>query len=390
MFRLRHLGALSALGLATVVAPSCAASSGGVVPGTWRTLPRAPIALIDQGPVSVWTGKQLIVFGRVTTSVRGEPARVYVGAAYTPATGVWRRLPSPPKSVSGIYGYNAVWTGKEMLVWGQGIGVGFDPAANRWRLLPRSPMDGAALVVWTGRELVGWGGGCCGDAWSNGAAYNPTTNRWRTLAPSPLHGAQSPLGAWTGRELIILVGGNDPASGKPWPASLARAAAYNPTTDSWRRIALPPATRDGATVVWDGREILLVGGYLRTSPSPLPWKLARTLFAYDPAANRWRRLAAMPSARRDFAAVWTGTRLIVWAGNTDPGGGAPTKLESPPHGFAYSPASDRWSALPQAPLRGRLDPTAVWSGRSLIVWGGGGLPDYRSFTDGALFTPATP
>jgi N-acetylneuraminic acid mutarotase len=389
---LRHLAALFALGLVVMVAPVSAVSSGSVLPGSWHVLPRAPIGLIDQSPVSVWAGRQLMVFGRVTTSLRGEPKRVYVGAAYSPSSRSWRRLPSPPKSADGIYGYNAVWTGKEMLVWGQGIGIAFDPARNRWRQLPASPMDGAALVVWTGRELIGWGGGCCGDAWSNGAAYNPATNSWRTLPDSPLHGAQGPVGAWTGRELVILVGGTDPASGKPWPASLARAAAYNPKTNTWRRIALPPATRDGATAIWDGRDLLLIGGYLRSSPSPLPWKLARTLYAYDPTTNHWRQLAAMPSARRDFATVWTGKQLLVWAGTTDPGGGGPlTKPESPPRGFAYSPMADRWSALPNAPLRGRMDPTAVWTGRSLIVWGGGvPLPPYRSFTDGALFTPVGP
>jgi hypothetical protein len=99
----------------------------------------------------------------------------------------------------------------------------------------------------------------------------------------------------------------------------------------------------------------------------------------------------MPSARRDFAAVWTGAQVLVWGGTTNSGGGPPTKPESPPRGYAYSPTTGRWSTLPQAPLRGRMDPTAVWTGRSLLVWGGGTqLPPYRSFTDGARFTPAAP
>jgi len=392
MVGLRQLGALLAAGLVATTGSACAVSGGDVVTGAWRVLPRAPIVRIDQNPVSVWTGKQVIVFGRVSVEFgTPEGGRTYVAAAYDPASNAWHRLPSPPKSVDGVYGYAAVWTGKEMLVWGQGIGAAFDPATDRWRLLPDSPMDGAGLVVWTGREMIGWGGGCCGDAWSNGAAYNPATNTWRTLAPSPLHGAQHPVGGWTGRELVILVGGNNPDSGRPWPASLARAAAYNPATDTWRRIAEPPATRDDATAVGDGHDLLLVGGYSRYAPSPPPWKLARTLFAYDPATDRWRRLAALPSARRDFAAVWTGKRLLVWAGTTDPGGGAPTEPESSPRGFAYDPENDRWSALPQAPLHGRMDPTAVWTGRSLVVWGGEtALLPYRGSTDGARFAPATP
>lgn len=89
--------------------------------------------------------------------------------------------------------------------------------------------------------MIGWGGGCRGDAFPDGAAYNPAANSWHTLARSPLAGSQSPQGAWTGRELIIFVGGTDP-DGNAWPARLARAAAYSPATDTWRRIAPPHAS----------------------------------------------------------------------------------------------------------------------------------------------------
>jgi hypothetical protein len=36
----------------------------------------------------------------------------------------------------------------------------------------------------------------------------------------------------------------------------------------------------------------------------------------------------------------------------------------------YNPATNRWSALPESPLHGRQFPTAVWTGRQMIVWGG--------------------
>ena len=248
--------------------------------------------------------------------------------------GSWRRLPVAPISPDWNY-RTSVWTGKEMLVWGQGTRESFNPVTNTWRRLPGSRLlsihDGFGAVVWTGRELIGWGGGCCGDAFSDGAAYNPTTNSWRKLSRSPLAPSQGPLGAWTGRELIILVGDTNP-DGKPWPAQLARAAAYNPVTDTWRRIAKLPAPRGGSTAVWDGRELLVIGG----APAPR--------------------------------------------------GGNPAPLTKV--GFAYDPKLDRWSRLPAAPLRGRLDPTAVWTGRTLIVWGGTtGRPPYRGFADGAVLTP---
>jgi N-acetylneuraminic acid mutarotase len=364
-----------ALALALVIAPAAVASAGATtsrpLAGSWRLLPKAPIVPNDGGVASVWTGRQMVVFGRSATIKQGAHFnRRSVAAAYDPASNAWRRL-TPPGPTSGFMDDDAVWTGKEVLVWGAGTRQAYNPRTNRWRRLPTSPLlsihDGYGIVVWTGRELIGWGGGCCGDAFSDGVAYNPTTNRWRALAPTPLAGGHA-LGAWTGHELVLFVGNLNPDTGKPWPPRLARAAAYDPATNSWRRIAPLPAPRGGASVVWDGHEILVVGGAAgRTA--------ARVGFAYDPATNRWRRLPPMDSGRIGAAAVWTGSRLLLWGGTTSPGGTA-----VPRHGVAYDPRTNSWSPLPQAPLGGRQQPTAVWTGRSMLIWGGG------TKTDGAVFT----
>jgi hypothetical protein len=112
-------------------------------------------------------------------------------------------------------------------------------------------------------------------------------------------------------------------------------------------------------------------------------------FAYNPASNSWRRLPPLESSRFGAATVWTGKELLVWGGSETADGGAPV---IPPHGFAYDPKANRWSPLPQAPLVGRLDPTAVWTGRALIVWGGERAKTPLGsgttfFNDGAAFAP---
>src|ERR671937_858036 len=286
-----------ALALLVVVAPAAVASAGATtsrpLAGAWRLLPKAPIVPNDGGLASVWTGRQMVVFGRAATIKQGAHFnRVNVAAAYAPARKTGRRL-DPPRPTPSFMDNSAVWTGKEMLVWGQGTRLGYNPRTNRWRRLPNSPLlsihDGHGIVVWTGREMIGWGGGCCGDAFSDGVAYRPATNRWRALAPTPLAGAQHPIGAWTGRELILFVGNLNPDTGKPWPARLARAAAYNPATDTWRRIAPMPAYH-ADNAVWDGRELLVVGGVAGRAA-------ARVGLAYNPATNRWRRLPPMESGR---------------------------------------------------------------------------------------------
>ncbi len=341
----------------------------------WHSLPAAPIE-VDAGLTSVWTGKELIVSG-----VRAGRGGTFIGstdvaAAYDPAARSWRRLPRPPKTPS-FCGRDAVWSGAEMLVWGC-ESVAYEPGTNHWRRLPQAPGGAAGIVVWTGHEMIGWGGGCCGDARSDGAAYDPSADSWRKLAESPLAPEQGPIGAWTGRELILFVSGIDPSKGRPWPARFARAAAYDPATDSWRRIAPLPRTglRFGSTAVWDGREVLVLG----------TGRNARGALAYDPAANSWRRLSPLRSARFDPTAVWTGKRVLLW------GSGAGLTAITP-HGLAYDASANRWSSLPAAPLQGSGQ-TVVWTGRELIAWGGviGTPPGTHTppsySTEGAVFTPA--
>jgi hypothetical protein len=287
--------------------------------GSWKLLSQAPIPAQPDG-TAVWTGRAFLVLGR------------RVLASYDPGRNSWRRLASPPAG-----GYRAVWTGSDLVAWGR------DARAYRrsWRRLPTPPVADPSVVAWTGRELIGWSD-------SGGAAYRPAENRWRRLPEAPVLGSS----AWTGRELIVVSG--------------SRAAAFRPAS-GWRALPALPEPREGANLVWDGSELLVVGG----DDAPVGG------FAYDPQGNSWRTLAPMDSGRAHAAAAWTGTRLLLWGGET----GSPGAFATPPHGLAYDPRADRWAPLPQAPLQGRVDPLAVWTGHALIVWGG------RGFADGAAFTP---
>jgi N-acetylneuraminic acid mutarotase len=360
-----------AIALALLLVPAAALGASGSG-GGWKRLPTAPITVDSGSLASAWTGKQLLVFGRTTKrdATGAVVTSTDVAAAYDPASRSWQRL-TPPEPTGTSMGESAAWSGRELLIWGPGTRLAFDPAANRWRQLPHPPSkihDAAGLVVWSGRELIGWGGGCCGDAFSDGAAYNPRTNSWRRLPTSPLAGSQHPIGAWTGRELLVLVGNLNP-DGKPWPARLARAAAYNPATNSWRRIAPAPQGPTDASAVWNGRELLVVGG-------------RGPFLAYSPRANRWRRLSSMPSSRFGATAVWTGKRLVLVGGRTSPEGPLARRV------LSYDAAGNRWTTLPAGPLRGRQDPAAAWTGRRLLIWGGGtGKPPYRDYRDGAAYTP---
>ena len=340
MFRLRTnrpviLAFAFAIATVTVLAASSTLlGSSASPPPSWRPLPPAPFAF-DHGHTSVWTGTELIVAGLTGSAPDGNLLDARDAAlAYNPATRSWRRLASPPETDTYCR-RSAVWTGKEMLVWGCGLAA-YDPQSNRWRLLPRARTS-AGLVVWTGRELLGWGGGCCGDAVASGAAYDPDTETWRDFADSPLAPEQQPLGAWTGRELVLFVSGISAVDGRPFPDERARAAAYEPSTDTWRRIAPLPEGRRGATAIWDGREILVVGGRdVQGSPAGVG-------YAYNPGTNGWRQLPAMDTGRIGAVTAWTGRRLLIWAATAIAPASRSTRARTAGRGFPKRLCAREWS-----------------------------------------------
>ena len=339
-----RLGKFVALVCVIGVVPATVAAAAGpsTLPGTWRKTRRAPFAA-PRTSVSLWTGKQLIVFGSELTADKGwvdraesyDPARECLddgfrlppARAIRPATGRCGRARRCSRSEPSTR-----WPTTR--------------PRKMWRTLRHAVPGG--IAVWTGREAIGWGGGCCGDAFASGAAYNPTTDSYRTLARSPLAPSQRPVGAWNGHELLLFVSGYDP-EGKRWPARFARAAAYNPTTNTWRRIAPLPNTslRFANSAAWDGHELLV----------PAVGAGSRLTYAYTPATNRWRLRAPLPSGRVGSTAVWTGTRLVLWGGSTASG------LVTLANGVAYDPRTNRWTSAPDSAVASPLLPCSRMDGR---------------------------
>ncbi len=359
--------------------PSAAITPGGpALPraGSWRLLPPAPVPADAQFPLAVWTGREMRVHAITETA---GPRYHGVTYAYRPATGTWAALaPGPDPQMSQNYD-SAIWTGREMIVFGL-TNAAYNPSTNTWHRVPFAPGVIGAVRLWTGRQVIFWGGGCCGMVSARGAAYDPAANSWRLLPVSPLAARTGVTGAWTGRE-VIIAGGWRPGGPAAPARTFADAAAYNPATGRWRTLAPMPGPRASATTVYDGHEVLFIGGS-RTGAEAS----TGTGVAWNPATGRWRQLPAMAFARTGNVAAWTGRDVLIWGGLSGPYG----SQAIPPHGEFYRPAADRWYGLPMAPLHGRSDPAAVWTGTSMIVWGGwysGGAGSRTThFTDGAMFT----
>jgi hypothetical protein len=341
----------------------------------WRTLPAAPIPSNYQ-QAGAWDGSELLIAERVASPVGFCKD---AAAAYRPADDAWHKLPPPP-GPKGCFegGDQAVWTGHEMLLWGV-TNTAYNPTTNHWRHLPDPPTGdgGPAVTVWTGSQMIGWGGGCCGEASADGAAYSPATNSWKMLPPAPVEGRPTAAGAWTGTEMIVAGGTTGDSSEFH---VFADAAAYNPKTHAWRKLPPMPTPRTEATAVWDGTELLVIGGH--TIVGGRLAYLARGV-AYNPSTNHWRWLPPMAFPREGFVAEWTDSQVLVWGGRSRP---HETWL-IPPHGEAYDAVGNAWSPLPRSPLRGRVAPVAAWTGTEMIIWGG--FTEGRDFADGAAFTPGT-
>lgn len=149
-------------------------------------------------------------------------------------------------------------------------------------VLPGSPLNTRrqASGIWTGTEFVVWGGTGARNLYADGAAYDPRTGRWRTIAPGPLTGRTGHVAAWTGREMIVW-GGTTTVSGT---SGRSDGAAYDPAADRWRPIAAAPEGRAGAeAVLVDGVVVIGAGA----SPQGGTFD---GLLVYDVAADSWSRI----------------------------------------------------------------------------------------------------
>lgn len=321
----------------------------------WRQLPEDPVVGRVASSV-VWADDRLLVWGGEEPN---EERLHDTGAAYMPDSGTWSAMAEAP--ISPRSGQAAVWTGEEMIVCcgrtsGEAGAAAYDPDADSWRPLPPSPVASTqfAVAVWTGQDMVVTGGVADGGAVANRvtAAYRPDTNRWRTLPDVPVDLGTRASAVWTGERMVV------------WPADGTAGLALNVAAERWGPLQWPPegARPADASMVWTGREVLLVGAGA-TDDRQL------VAAAYEPSRDRWRSIEVpLPPAeaananRGSQAAVWTGTEMIVWTGHLGTGA---ADGESPL--LAYDPTARQWRDLVGSQTSWR--PDLAWTGTGLLVIG---------------------
>jgi len=285
------------------------------------------------------------------------------------------------------YNHTAVWTGTEMIVWGGrsggprlASGARYDPVTDSWApvsMVDAPPGREQHAAVWTGTEMIVWGGAGIDDPYLNGGGrYNPSTDTWMPTSTTNAPAARRfHTAVWTGDEMIVW--GGDAG------VQFNTGGRYDPQMDSWTSTTTvsAPSRRSFHVAAWSGSEMIVWGGYGGLGSPTFLASGGR----YDPQTDSWNptALSGAPSARLDPSSVWTGSEMIVWGGSI---GG--TNYVST--GGRYDPATNTWTPTSSfgAPSA-RRNHAAVYDGGRMIVWGGdsGTFPQFLN--DGARYDPVT-
>ena len=359
---------------------------GGRIPAVIAVVSAVAVTGCSQSPRSTASASITPTPHEVTTSARYPDTGP--GAATVLAAGHWSKLPAAP--IIGREYAATGWTGRQMLVWGGqtgpyrerllGDGAAYTPATNRWSVLPASPLNARTGMAsaWTGRELFVWGGydrigpkSASFRAASDGAVYSPAANTWRKLPPAPLSPRVYASAVWTGSEVVLI--GGQPAVVGAQRTGRVEAAAWNQSTDTWRRLATiaEPSPRQVLAIY-----VVNAGGTLYT------WVLWATyitrgnsatgtqgidLEKYDPAVNRWHRMTTTGDVPAGFnqAPLWTGQEIINPAGRFDCGFASCPYSPARP-GQRLTLATHSWSAIAAGPADNSAS-MSLWTGSSLLT-----------------------
>ena len=355
--------------------------------------------------IAWFNGTELFVFQRVSSASTSSGSLVVAVNIYNPATDKWTIKQVIDASVAGIlvdviYNGTIVWTGSEFLLWGGGrvpynCGAGFcsysylsnkglkyNPATNVWTTMPVTNAPVARYyhkAVWTGTEMIVWGGkdrlqDSLHSFQNTGGKYNPTTNTWTPLSiPPSFAGRQDFTMTYIGSNKVIIWGGKavEPktrtitlqcASG---PLSVyyydsirnySDGIIYNTINNTWTTMnnSGAPSARYAATAEWYVDRLIIAGG-TNTSHTfgcgsctgaigfPVPCAKAiyidsilKTGAQYSPATNVWSPIPDAPRAFTGLSSFFDNEQYI-WIYGSDS-----TML--------YEPSADDWLLLSQNPL----------------------------------------
>jgi N-acetylneuraminic acid mutarotase len=166
------------------------------------------------------------------------------------------------------------------------------------------------------------------------SVWDPATDTWTPRAPMPT--ARGALGVAVAGGLVYAVGGVGPGPDGQGRGDLQATEVYDPAADRWRRLAPMPTARDHLGVAATGGKVHAIGGRLGSFARNLG-----THEIYDPAADRWSSAPPLPTPRSGVAAAVAGGRVLVIGGEGSDG--------TFPETEGYDPAAGSWTSYAGMP-----------------------------------------
>jgi len=234
-------------------------------------------------------------------------------------------------------------------------------------------------AVWTGSKMLVWGGFGAMNLEPAGGVYDPASDTWTPMSTQGQPSVRlAHTAVWTGSKMVVWGGANG-------PNVLGNGGIYDPAKDTWTEInaAGGPPPRRYHGVAWSGTTMMVWGG-----ADAFDWLNNGAIL--DPAAGPtgvWvlsTNLVGAPIERELPTAAWTGKSFLVWGGWT---GGAHTNT-----GGLFDPKSNAWTGTSAAGVpSARADHVGLWAGTHLFVWGGCAenmCSATNTLADGGQFVPS--
>lgn len=136
------------------------------------------------------------------------------------------------------------------------------------------------------------------------------------------------------------------------------------------------------TAVWTGTELLIWGGVEPAAVAGMSsYAAINRGIRYNPTTGAWTPISTVgaPQARFGHSAVWTGTEMLIWGGQSSDSSGNPATVLAT--GGKYNPTTNTWASMspnvtpgPMPEMPGTPDPRrghlAFWTGTEMLIWGG--------------------
>lgn len=190
-----------------------------------------------------------------------------------------------------------------------------------------------------------------------GAGAAPGDGGWARVAQAPLSPRENAALVWTGQEVVVFGGDTTPcppgaACLEPDTPALRDGAAYDPRADRWRRIPDAPVPSLGSSVVVvDGAVYAVLRGRSRDR---------RVFASYTAADNTWRTLPAPPMDLDEAQLVAVGSVIVAYRWRQG---------RRPEPSLLFDPRTGRWQPLPADPLgwTAERELVPVGEGRAVLL-----------------------